>query len=135
MDFVLDASVALGWLFPDESNEYADGILRLMQHKTAITPAIWPVEVANALLVGQRRGRMTVEQVRKAVELLSKLRIEIQTPPPAREIHLTVVLSSQTGLSAYDASYLELAERYSIPVATADEKLRNACVEMKIALL
>lgn len=135
MDFVLDASVALSWCFPDESNEYADRILLRLKSETAITPPIWPVEISNALLVGMRRGRMTAEQVRETFELLSKLRIQPQFGLSIQEMRLVTSLAIKTGLSAYDATYLELAQRYSIPIATADAKLQSAAVSKGISLV
>lgn len=59
MAFVFDASVALAWCFPDETNAYADALLRRFRDETAMVRAIWPLEVANALVVGVRRSRLT----------------------------------------------------------------------------
>ncbi|MCY0865400.1 MAG: type II toxin-antitoxin system VapC family toxin [Sulfobacillus sp.] len=75
--FVLDASVALAWCLPDETNAYADPVLHRLAHETALVPTIWPIEVTNALVVGIRQGRLTREQ---ALHLLNELPIEVDVP-------------------------------------------------------
>lgn len=60
--FVLDGSVTLAWYFQDESNDYADAVRAGMDRNRPIVPAIWPLEVANAILMGERRGRSSRSQ-------------------------------------------------------------------------
>ena len=62
---VVDASVALAWGFPDEGNAYADAVLEGLEGQAVVVPALWPVEVANALLVGERRKRIRPTQIRR----------------------------------------------------------------------
>ncbi len=70
MAFVLDASVALAWCFPDESSNHAVSIFHRFKEETAIVPSIWPPEVANALVVAMRRGRLNEEQFSLVARLL-----------------------------------------------------------------
>jgi predicted nucleic acid-binding protein len=72
---VVDASVALAWCFPDEASEYADGVLVALEGRTVIVPAIWALEITNALLVGERRKRVRQPDIRRFVELLRGLTI------------------------------------------------------------
>ncbi|MCY0878240.1 MAG: type II toxin-antitoxin system VapC family toxin [Firmicutes bacterium] len=123
---MLDAAVALAWCFPDESNAYADAVLHRFRDETAVVPAIWPLEVANALVVGVRRSRLTSEQLAHASRLLQALPIDVDTSLLSRVFDGTVRLATSHGLSVYDVAYLELAQRLQCPLATADTRLATA---------
>lgn len=77
MQFVLNCSVAISWCLVDENNDYANAILALMPDCEAYVPAIWSLEVANTLLVAERRNRMTQEQSQLAIALLQSLLINV----------------------------------------------------------
>lgn len=126
MAFVLDASVALAWCFPDESNAFADAVLHRFRDDTAMVPAIWPLEVANALVVGVRRSRLTPEQSVHASRLLQELPIDVDASQVSRVFDVTMRLATSYGLSVYDAAYLELAQRLQCPLATVDTRLAAA---------
>lgn len=123
---VIDASVALAWCFPDEASEYADGVLVALEDQTIIVPAIWPLEVANALLVGERRRRMRLPEVRRFVELLNGLDIVVEAQPVAVAVSNILPLAREYVLSSYDAAYLDVAVRQDIPLATLDGVLQKA---------
>ena len=123
---VIDASVALAWCFPDEASEYADGVLVALEGRTAMVPAIWPVEVANALLVGERRKRIRQPEVRRFLELLKDLRILEDGQPFAETVSNVLPLAREYDLSAYDAAYLDVAVRHGAPLATLDKALQKA---------
>jgi predicted nucleic acid-binding protein len=123
---VIDASVALAWCFPDEASEYADGVLVALDGRTAMVPAIWPVEVANALLVGERRKRIRQPEVRRFVELLKGLSILEDGQPFADTVSNILPLAREHDLSAYDAAYLDVAVRHGAPLATLDKALQKA---------
>lgn len=135
MEFVLDASVALSWCFPDESNDYANMVLQRFKTDTAAVPAIWSLEVSNALVVGYRRSRMSLEQVQTAAKLLSGLEIMVDTVSTVHVLHKTLNVALAYGLSAYDAAYLDLAQRLKCPMATADTKLYQAAKSIGIETL
>ena len=82
-EIVLDASVALAWCFPDEASQYADEVLVALEGRRVIVPAVWALEITNALLVAERRKRVKQPDVRRFVELLGGLTImeQSQTSP------------------------------------------------------
>ena len=123
---VIDASVALAWCFPDEASEYADGVLVGLEGRTALVPAIWSVEITNALLVGERRKRIRQPEVRRFVELLKGLSILEDGQPFADTVSNILPLAREHDLSAYDAAYLDVAVRHGAPLATLDKALQKA---------
>ncbi len=120
--FVLDCSVALSWFFADEASDYADGIAAALADSSAVVPSLWHVEVANCLLVGERRRRCTEAQSNAFLQRLAALPISIVVPSPHNWSDI-VSVGRQHALSAYDAAYLELAMRRGLPLATLDTKL------------
>ena len=97
---VIDASVALAWCFPDEASDYADDVLVALDGRTAMVPAIWPVEVANALLVGERRKRIRQPEVRRFLDLLKGLSILEDGQPFADTVSNILPLAREHDLSA-----------------------------------
>ena len=134
MSFVLDASVTLAWCFKDESDVRAAKALGHLSSTTGVVPSIWGLEVGNALLVAERRGRVSAAEVADVVDLLRELRIEIDPTP--REIVFGPVLSLARAqrLSAYDSAYLELALRLGLPLATLDVRLAAAAERLGVDL-
>jgi predicted nucleic acid-binding protein len=131
---VIDASLALAWYFPDEADAYADAIARLFPAVQAFAPAVWPLEVANALIVGERRHRGTAATVAQWVGYLMSLPIAVDDPPPGRVFGDTLAIARQFNRSTYDASYLELAIRHGLPLATLDGPLRKAAIAAGVAI-
>jgi predicted nucleic acid-binding protein len=133
--FVLDASVALAWCFEDETSPEADKVLDALTSMEAVVPSIWPIEVANALLAGERRGRIAPATVSRQLTLLGQLPIQADDAGLAGDIDGLVSLARSAGLSAYDAVYLSLAQRKGIPLATLDSALSQAARRSGIELL
>ena len=133
--FVLDCSVAMAWCFEDESDGYADAVLDRLDNGTAVVPSHWPLEVANVLLVAERRGRLKEADSTRFLELLGALPIEVDSETPARAFGAILSLGREHGLSSYDAAYLELAMRESVPVASLDQPLRLAAEGSGVSLL
>ena len=123
---VVDASVALAWCFPDEASEYADTVLVALEGRPVLVPAVWALEVTNALVVAERRKRVSQPEVRRFVELLDGLTINEVSLPVAASVSNILPLAREYGLSAYDASYLEVAIRHGAPLATLDSGLEKA---------
>ena len=124
---VLDASVTLCWLFEDQATAYTDGVLdRIAGEGEALTSAIWPLEVANALAVAERRKLIKAARSAAFVEALRQLPIRIEPTGAERVFSEVLEASRRYRLSAYDASYLDLAIREALPLATVDGPLRNA---------
>jgi predicted nucleic acid-binding protein len=78
--FVIDSSVAMAWCFEDEASDATDAVLDRLNEECAVVPAIWPLEVANVLLVAERRGRLSEAQASRFLELLSSCRSMSTTP-------------------------------------------------------
>ncbi len=124
--FVVDCSVTMAWCFADELDEYADTVLQAMSNNQATVPALWPLEVANTLLHGERRRRLTVAASQRFLGLLEALPIEIDRETAARATGSTLAVAREYGLTVYDAAYLELSMREGLSLATRDRKMRTA---------
>ncbi len=125
MPFVLDASIAACWAFPDEQDPRADAALARVRTEHAVVPSLWWFEVRNILVVNERRKRITESRTHSFLRELDRLRIRVDHEPQESAV---LRLARTHLLSAYDASYLELAIREAIPVATLDGKLAVAAV-------
>ena len=130
--FVLDCSITLAWYFKDEADPYADAVQDSLTTREAIVPSLWPFEVANALLVGERRQRATEAQTTTWLSLLRTLPIRIDHESTARTWTDTLHLARSQNLTAYDAAYLELALRQNASLATLDGKLKAAAAKVGI---
>lgn len=125
-DLVIDASVALCWCFPDERSTYADKILSELGEKQAIVPSLWAIELANSLLVGERRKRLTAADIANFLDILKDLQVDTDDESAPRALSDTWSLARRLGLSAYDGCYLELAMREGLPLATLDVQMKKA---------
>lgn len=123
---VVDASVALAWCFPDEASEYADLVLMALKGRRVIVPAVWALEVANALVVAERRKRVKQPEVRRFVELLGGLTIIEHAQTITDTVSNVLPLAREYDLSAYDAAYLDVAVRQGAQLATLDRTLETA---------
>ena len=135
MAFVLDAAVSLAWCFEDEETPYASSVFDRLRTDRALVPTTWPLEVANTLLVGERRGRLTLATSTRLVLNLKGLSITVDDRTSSAAFGSILSLSRARGLSAYDASYLELAAREGLPLATQDSRLRTAAERAGVAIL
>ena len=123
---VLDASTALAWCFPDEASDRAEAALVALAGQTIFVPPVWSLEVANALLVGERQKRLRQPQVLRFLKLIESLPIFEDSRPVGDRVQNVLPLSREFGLSAYDAAYLELALRRGAALATLDARLAKA---------
>ena len=135
MPFVLDTSVSLAWHFEDDVSEYADRVLDMLASDAAIVPSLWPLEVANGLINGERRRRLDQARLSRAVQLSRQLPITVHEVPLDLAPDAVLNLAREQGLSAYDAAYLELAMREGLPLATQDEDLRAAATRVGVVLI
>jgi predicted nucleic acid-binding protein len=133
-DFVVDNSVVMTWCFEDETSAYTDAVQELLLENTAYVPAIWPLEVANVLLVAERKNRISKADSGHFVALLTQLPIVVEGTKPERAFHDIISLARQYRLSSYDASYLELAIRKGLPIATLDKAMIRAAEELQIQI-
>jgi predicted nucleic acid-binding protein len=133
---VLDASVAVAWCFDDESSAFPEGVLDLFSAGAeAVAPSIWPLEVANALLVAERRKRISVAQVTALLGRIAQLPVSVENVEPSHAFGQVLSVARQEQLTEYDAAYVELALRRALPLATLDDKLRQAARRVGIALV
>ena len=125
--FVVDASTAFAWVLPSQASSSADALLkRLEEGDEAVVPPLWFLEVANGLLVAERRKTIAAQERRTALERLSALGLAVDEADARVAFGQTSALAEQYGLSVYDAAYLELAIRRSLPLATRDRALQSA---------
>ena len=124
---VPDASATLTWCFEDEATPWTDALLaKLRAGDEAIVPAHWPAEVANALLIAVRRGRISREKANRFFLDLRALPIHIDPESSETVFDQVFKLAEKYSLTVYDAAYLELAIREGLPLATLDHDLRKA---------
>ncbi len=125
--FVLDAWIALAWLLPDEQAEQAEQVVIQAKLAGALAPALFPLEVTNALRSNIKRRRIDVQYRDKALEQLERLGVarDLESFDPT-VLAETVRLSDKHDLTVYDAAYLELAIRLKAPLGTFDDDLRRA---------
>jgi predicted nucleic acid-binding protein len=132
---VIDNSVVMSWCFEDEESDLGERALDLLAEREAVVPAIWPLEAANALVVAERRKRLAPGDSLRFVELLASLPIRVEPDPASRVLGEVLALARSSGLSSYDASYLHLAVRLDLPLATLDASMRAAALELGVELL
>jgi predicted nucleic acid-binding protein len=126
--FVLDCSVAVAWCIDDEAAPATDALLDRARDEGAWVPGLWPLELANVLLQGVRRGRLSANEATARLEILRTLPIQIDEETAGRAWRETLALARTENLTAYGAAYLELALRRGLPLATKDAALRAAAL-------
>ena len=124
MPFVVDASVAACWCFPDENSAAAaDTAMDRLLHDEAIAPSVWTLEITNILIISERRGRISPEETDAFLDNLARLPIRIRHDADERVL---LGLARKHQLTTYDASYVGLAARTGAAVATLDRRLAGA---------
>lgn len=135
MPFILDASVTMAWVFQDEAVPYANRVLALLSSDSARVPGIWPLEVTNAILNAERRQRVRPSNAARFTALLRALPIHVVDTSIDHALDRILSVARGNNLSAYDASYLDLAMQAGLPLATQDERLRAAAAAVDVPLL
>jgi predicted nucleic acid-binding protein len=123
---VIDASAALSWCFEDEGGPETDALIDKVAAEGAAVPGVWSLEIANGLVMGERRGRIKPAESAAFVAMIEQLPITLDLATGPRALHDTMSLAREHGLTAYDAAYLELAMRLGLPIATGDRRLGAA---------
>jgi predicted nucleic acid-binding protein len=135
MSLVLDASATLASIFPDETTAPIEAVFDQIADEDAWVPSLWRIEVANILAQGVLRGRISFARRNGALADLSRLPIFDDSETALHVWGATLVLADNHRLTVYDATYLELALRLSLPLATLDEDLRRAAQSEGLPLL
>ncbi len=128
---VLDASLALAYVMPDEDSDAAQQIMMRIEDVPALAPTIWIYELASGLRAGQVRGRLTSDMADSVMATLTELHIEFEHPNGPRLMEL----SRTTGLTVYDASYVALCLQHQLPLASLDRRLVQVARELGIEVL
>ena len=126
MPLVLDSSVCLSWFFPDERTNFTDTALQVAANADCWVPSVWLLEFPNALLVAEKRRRLTRAERLQVLDEAARLLIRVDTI--VHDLRQISGLADQHGLSTYDASYLELALRLPAPLITLDKELAISAV-------
>lgn len=132
--FVIDCSVTMAWIFDDEDDPLAAAVRDRLDVNVALAPSIWPLEVGNALLVAERCERVSRAEALRFLQVLRQLPIDVDATEVMAATERAVQIARETSLSAYDASYLELAARFGVPLATLDRRLASAASRVGVPL-
>jgi len=133
--FVADASIAIAWVHPSQATKHTDAMLESIAAGGRLeVPALWPLEVANALVVLQRRRKLTEEERLLALRWLRGLPLRIDHEMAALAFSELSELAGAHQLSVYDAAYLELARRRGFALGCKDGPLRKAAKKAGVAL-
>lgn len=132
MPFVMDASVTACWALRDEDAGIAGAALERIRNDQAIVPALWWFEIRNVLLVNERRKRISHADATDFLRDVDRLNIAIDRAPHSERI---LGIARENALSAYDAAYVELAERLRSPLATLDRDLMKAAHRHGVGLV
>lgn len=132
---VLDSSIALAWVLPGEGDHATEQLLDEIAADGAAAPGLWPLETGNVLLVAEKRQRITSIERRQALATLAGLPVQIDPKTAAQAWGQTLSLAEAQGLTVYDASYLELALRLALPLASLDKALRAAAAACGLTVL
>jgi predicted nucleic acid-binding protein len=130
---VLDCSVTMCWCFDDDASKYAEGVLNHLRTSEASVPGLWSLEVANVLLVAERKHQITPADSSRFAALLQTLPIHMDPESPSRALGDILPVARAHQLSSYDAAYLELAMRLGAPIATLDANVRRAAKPLGVA--
>lgn len=129
MSFVLDASVALLWLVPETNlagMDYAAATLKTLKESQAVVPSLFALEAANVIAKVESKGVVTEADAQRFIALIGRLNLVTDQATATHALGDTLNLARRYKLSAYDAAYLELAQRTGLPLATLDANLANA---------
>jgi predicted nucleic acid-binding protein len=135
VSFVLDNSVALAWCFEDEQTPAVMALLDRVTETGATAPLLWPLEALNGLLVAERRRRLNAATRAALTAFLRELPIMLDLDTAERAWGAAAQLAERFRLSVYDATYLELALRRRLPLASLDQGLREAAGAMGVDVL
>lgn len=135
--FVLDASVALAWFIDHPVAPYAVEIKEEFERgSSGVVPFLWELEFANGILVAERRKIVNRHEAEEALAKMERLRAAgVEMDSGIALVRDIVALAREFQLTAYDASYVELASREGLPLATLDKKLRTAAVKAGIRIM
>jgi predicted nucleic acid-binding protein len=135
MPLIIDASTTLAWCFESEATMGTQQLWVRANVEGILVPCIWPLEIANALLISERRRRIDADTSDQFAFILDRVRLTIDQPEPVHIWSEVMRVARDTGLTTYDASYLELAMRTGHELATRDARLFSAAAARGVRLI
>jgi predicted nucleic acid-binding protein len=134
--FVADASIAVAWVHPAQATPQTQLLLQSVHDGAPVeVPALWPLEISNALLVLVRRRKLWEAERRTALAALQRLAVKLDYEMSILAFTKLSVIAEEHQLSVYDAAYFELAQRRKLPLACKDGPLRAAAVRANLKVL
>ena len=136
IEAVIDCSLALAWVLPDETSATADRLRKRLSRGSRLwVPALWWYELSNVLVTAQRRKRLTETDAKLALQQYRRLPIETEFELDMESLWRACLMAVRYGLSAYDAAYLELAHRKGLRLATLDRALISAAHKAGVPIM
>ena len=132
---IIDCSITMAWCFADEATDETARIQDRLVTEAALVPAHWPLEVANVLVMAERRRRIAAADAAQFIKLLGSFDIQVDEETPIRVFDHVVPLSRSHALTSYDAAYVELAMRRRLPLASLDDDLRQVAIRLGVPVL
>ena len=132
---VLDCSVVIAWSFEEVGSSYAEWVMAQINVEGAVVPSLWPIEVGNVLIMAERRRQIYEEQTVTILENLATLPLQVEAGFSLADFPLIGMLAREYKLTAYDATYLELAMRTGSSLATLDKALIRAAHKANVTVL
>ncbi len=132
---IIDCSITMSWCFADEATEASAQVQDRLVAEAAVVPSHWYLEVVNVLAMAEKRQRISAADSSQFLKLLDDVEIHDDGETAARAFHDLLPLCRSHGLTSYDAAYLELAIRRQLPLASLDDQLRQAAINVGVAVL
>jgi predicted nucleic acid-binding protein len=133
VNWAVDASLAAAFVLPDERSHTADAFFSALEQGVRLwIPQLWWIEMTNALLMASSRKRLFAEKILNSLNSLESLPLSEDDAPYRSLGQVLTALAVKHSLTAYDAVYLELAQRRRIGLATLDKKLATAARKERI---
>ena len=134
--FIIDCSSTISLFLPDEiNNDYTNKLYDSFKNNACVVPSLWCYELSNVLLSSKKRNRINDNQINEIVNLIYDLPVEIENINFCYIQNNIFNIANDNNLSAYDASYLELAIRFNCSLATLDKKLIDVAKKLNVSLI
>jgi predicted nucleic acid-binding protein len=134
--WVIDATIGVSWVHQKQSTAEAAGLLRQAERgEPIVVPSLWFPEMANVLLVLQRRGALSPDERKTALRAIANIHLAVDDAPANTALGVSSELAETHSLTVYDATYLELALRRRLSLATRDVPLSRAAKACGITTL
>lgn len=135
MSFVIDSSVALSWFLPGEQTEEALALYGIARQTNLVVPPLWHLEIANVFGMNVRRGRIHSDDVDRALQIIATLPIRTVSLLQPSDAEWYTLQMRTHGLTAYDCTYIMLAQELGIPLATFDQEMILAATKAGVVLV